>query len=142
MSGKICNTYHLKKPHNYEKSEIYNLIRLKISKNHQFFRREGSFLTPLDFLVIRTTKNTLSKTTAKRLERTYRYGAPPRQTSLTHSASEVFPRLSFAQGSLDGAPRADHRLPARALASPPPQPATFGPTRLAGQPANRSTAPK
>jgi len=33
----------LKKPHNYEKSESYNLIRLKISKKKQFFRREGSF---------------------------------------------------------------------------------------------------
>jgi len=93
-------------------------------------------------------QNTHSRISAKRLgDIPVWRSATPRHTPMAHSASDVLPRLSFALGSPVGAPRADLRLPPLALgnprlASPPPQPATFGPTRLADQPANHRTPPK
>ena len=92
--------------------------------------------------LLRATKNTLSKISAKRLvDLPVRRSATLRHTSVTHSASELLPRLSFALGSLDGAPRADHRLPPRALGSPH-HPRSRLPSGRLGSSANRPiTAP-
>jgi len=82
------------------------------------------------------TKNTHSRISKRLGDIPVWRSATPRHTPMTHSASDVLPRSSFARGLPLGAPRADLRLPPLALGSHR-HPRSRLPRGQLGSPANR-----